>query len=165
VGSGVTQRYRRVPIATAAGDEDTALLAAVQVPIAGVYELDSASSVWLAARRAVVATLPPGGTGATGGIALRIRLSTGSEREHGSIELIKKLLDGIGDSFYAYTGANLEETARELAVELKQGQAEMSMLLSSPRGALLASGQRLCAADVTIVPGARAQLEVELRAV
>jgi hypothetical protein len=164
VEPGVVQRYRRVPIATAAGDEDEALLAAVQVPIAGVYQLDSAASVWLAVRRAVVATLPPRETAASGGIQLRIRLATGSEREHGSIELIKKLLDGIGDSFYAYAGANLEETARGLAAELEQGQAEMSMLLSSPHGALLAAGERLGAADVTIVPGARPQLEIELRA-
>ena len=53
-------------------------------------------------RRAVVATLPPDGIAPPGGIELRILLSTGSEREHGSIELIKKLLDGIGDAFYAY---------------------------------------------------------------
>jgi hypothetical protein len=164
VGPGVVLRYRRVPAATAAGDDDEAPLAVVQVPIAGVHDLDSASSAWLAARRAVVATLPPDGIAPPGGIELRILLSTGSEREHGSIELIKKLLDGIGDAFYAYGGADLEEAARGLAAELKQGQDEMTMLLSSPRGAWLAGGERFGAADVAIVPGARPQLEVELHA-
>jgi hypothetical protein len=164
VGPGVVQRYRRVPAATAAGDTDGVSLAAVDVPIAGVYELDSASSAWLAARRAVVATLPADGTVPPGGIELRIRLSTGSDREHGSIELIKKLLDGIGDAFYAYAGADLDETARGLAAELKQGQDEMTTLLSSPRGALLASGERFGAVEVAIVAGSRAQLDVELRA-
>ena len=38
------------------------------------------------------------------------------------------------------------------------------MLLSSPRGAWLAGGERFGAADVAIVPGARPQLEVELHA-
>jgi hypothetical protein len=163
VGAGVVLRYRRVPAAAAAGAVE-APLAAVQVPIAGVYDLDSASSAWLAARRAVVATLPPDGIAPPGGMELRILLSTGSQREHGSIELIKKLLDGIGDAFYAYGGADLDETARGLAAELKQGQDEMTMLLSSPRGALLASGERFGAAEVAIVAGARPQLEVELRA-
>jgi hypothetical protein len=165
VGPGVVQRYRRVPAATAAsGEDDEAPLAAVQVPIAGAYELESASRAWLVARRAVVAALPADGTVPAGGIELRIRLATGSEREHGSIELIKKLLDGIGDAFYAYAGPDLDETARALATELKQGQDEMTMLLSSPRGALLASGQRFGAADVAIVTGSRPQLEIELRA-
>jgi hypothetical protein len=160
-GTGVIQRYRRVPIAAAAADEE-ALLAAVQVPIAGVYELDSAASVWLAARRAVVAARPPAGTAPPGGIELRVRLATGSERERGSIELIKKLLDGIAQAFSIHAGENLEERARALAAELGQGQAEMRMLLSAPHGALLAGGRRFSAAEITIVAGTAPRFEIEL---
>ena len=57
---GVVQTYRRAPAASTADDGDADVLAAVEVPIAGVFELDSARRVWLATRRVVVATLPPG---------------------------------------------------------------------------------------------------------
>ena len=102
-GRASSRRYRRVPVATAADEDDEAVLAAVQVPIAGVFELDSASTRlarWLVApwsrRFPRTAPLLQAGSSCASGS------STGSEREHGSIELIKKLLDGIGDAFYAY---------------------------------------------------------------
>ena len=40
----------------------------------------------------------------------------------------------------------------------------MSTLLSSPRGALLAAGERFAAVEVIVTAGARAQLDIELRA-
>jgi hypothetical protein len=38
----------------------------------------------------------------------------------------------------------------------------MATLLSSPRGALLAPGERFAAADVIVAAGTQAQLEIEL---
>jgi hypothetical protein len=161
-GPGVVLTYRRVPLASDSGegDEET-VLAALEVPIAGVYELDSARQVWLATRRVVVATLPAGAA-PPGATALRARLSTGTDREHGSAQLIKKLLDGTRAAFQVYVGDDLESTAQRLAVELRSGQAELETLLGSPRGAVLAPGERFVAADVIVVAGTRAQLEIEL---
>lgn len=164
-GPAVIQHYRRVPPAAAAAEDDEALLAAVQVPIAGVFELDSARLVWLAARRVVVATLPAAGAAAPGGVALRARVVTESDRERGSTELIEKLLDGIRAAFQVYTGADLEDAARRLAAELRGDPAEMTALLSSPRGAVLGAAERFAAAEVTVAAGSHPQLAIELRAV
>jgi hypothetical protein len=108
-----------------------------------------------------VATLPPAGA-APGAIALRARLSTGSDRELGNAQLVKKLLDGIRAAFQVYAGDDLDGTAQRLAAELRGDQAELATLLSSPRGAVLGRGQRFAAADVLIDAGTQAQLEIEL---
>jgi hypothetical protein len=179
-GPGVTQTYRRVPAAAAEPEDDDALLAAVQMPIAGVYELDSASRVWLAVRRAAVAALPPAGTPPPGGVDVRIRLASGTERERGSVDLIKKVLLGVCASFHAYDGASLAEIARGLAAELRGEEAEITALLSSPRGAVLGpSGflslrgervqvnpvdDRIRTAEIAVTAGEPPQLEIELRA-
>jgi hypothetical protein len=163
-GPAVIQSYRRVPAARAADEDDEAVLAAVQVPIAGVFELDSARLVWLAARRVVVATLPARGAAAPGGLELRARLVTESDRERGSTELIKKLLDGIRAAFQVYAGPDLEDASRRLAAELRGDPAEMSSLLSSPRGAVLGAGERFAAAEVVVAAGSRPRLDIELRA-
>jgi hypothetical protein len=163
-GPAVIQSYRRVPAALAADEGDEGVLAAVQVPIAGVFELDSARLVWLAARRVAVATLPVAGGAPSAGVALRARLVTESERERGSTELIKKLLDGIRAAFQVYAGADLEDAARRLAAELRSDPAEMSALLSSARGAVLGAGERFAVAEVTVAAGSRPRLEIELRA-
>jgi hypothetical protein len=161
-GPGVVQTYRRVPLAAVPGegDEET-VLAALEVPIAGVYELDSARHVWLATRRVAVATLPPG-SAPPGATALRARLFTGTERELGNAQLIKKLLDGTRAGFQVYAGDDLEDTAQRLAAELRADRAEMATLLGSPRGAVLAPGERFAAAAVIVAAGTQAQLEIEL---
>ncbi len=138
--AGVVQTYRRVPWRPIAdeGDEET-VLAALEVPIAGVYELDSARHVWLATRRVVVATLPPGQRRPSGQRSPCVRVSPrDSDRELGNVQLIKRLLDGIRAAFQVYAGDDLEGTAQRLAAELRADQAEMTTLLSSPRGAVLA---------------------------
>jgi hypothetical protein len=163
-GPGVIQTYRRLPVAVAADGEDEAVLAAVQVPLTGIFELDSARLVWLAVRRAVVATLPAGDSASSGGVELRAHLVTESGRELGSTELIERLLAGIRASFLRYAGDDLEDTARRLAAELKSDPAEMSTLLSSPRGALLAAGERFAAAEIIVAAGTHPRLEIELRA-
>ena len=162
-GPGVVQTYRRVPMAIAAdeGDEPT-VLAALEVPIAGVYELDSARHVWLATRRVALATPVAASAAPRGSTALRARLSTGTDRELGNVQLIKKLLDGIRAAFQLYAGDDVEGTAQRLAAELRADQAEIATLLGSPRGAVLAPGERFAAADVIVVAGTRALLEVEL---
>jgi hypothetical protein len=159
---GVVQTYRRAPLVATADEGDADVLAAVEVPIAGVFELDSARRVWLATRRVVVATLPPGTVAPHHGVALRAGLSTGSDREHGNVPLISRLLAGILASFRTYAGDDLDEAARRLAAELGGDQAEMTMLLSSPRGAVLGSHDHLGAAEVTVMPGTRPQLEITL---
>jgi hypothetical protein len=161
-GPGVVQAYRRVPVALPPADEEEIVLAALRVPIAGVYELDSARQVWLATRRVAVATLPAPDTAAPAAIALRARLSTGSDRELGNAQLVKKLLDGIRAAFQVYAGDDPDGTAQRLAAELRGDQAELAMLLGSPRGAVLEPGRRFAAADVLIDAGAPAQLEIEL---
>lgn len=165
-GPDVIQRYRRAPFAVAADDddEDEPVLAALQVPITGVFELDTTALVWVAVRRLAVATLPAGSAAPPGGVELRARLVTESDRVLGSTELIKKLLDGIRASFQPYAGADAEDAAQRLAVELRADAAEMSALLASPRGAVLGAGERFDAAEVTIAPGASPRLEIELRA-
>ncbi|MDP9259690.1 MAG: hypothetical protein M3Q31_24495 [Actinomycetota bacterium] len=164
-GPGVIQSYRRVPVAAAAEDEDEAMLAALQVPLKGVFELDTARLVWLAVRRVVVGALPAGSARPPGGIELRARLVAESEREPVTTELIERLLDGIRASLQVYAGADLEATARRLAAELKADPAEMSTLLSSPRGAVLADGEHFAAVEVIVTAGARAHLDVELQTV
>jgi hypothetical protein len=161
-GPGVIQSYRRVPLA-AADDDDRAVLATLQVPLKGVFELDTARLVWLAVRRVAVAALPAGAA-PLGGVELRARLVAESEREPVTTELIERLLDGIRASLQVYAADDLEGTARRLAAELKADQAEMSTLLSSPRGAVLAAGERFAAVEVIVTAGARAQLDIELRA-
>ena len=151
-------------MAASADDGDADVLAAVEVPIAGVFELDSARRVWLATRRVVVATLPPGSVAPAHGVALRAGVATGSDREHGNVPLITRLLAGIVASFRAYAGDDLDDAARRLAAELGGDPAEMTMLLSSPRGVVLGSRDRFGAAEITIAPGTRPQLEIELTA-
>jgi hypothetical protein len=163
-GPGVIQSYRRVPLAAAADDDDKAVLATLQVPLKGVFELDTARLVWLAVRRVGVGALPAGAA-PPGGVELRARLVAESEREPVTTELIERLLDGIRASFQVYAADDLEGTARRLAAELKADQAEMSTLLSSPRGAVLAAGERFAAVEVIVTSGARAQLDIELRAI
>ena len=97
-----------------------------------------------------------------GTTALRARLFTGTERELGNAQLIKKLLDGTRAAFQVYAGDDLEGTAQRLGCELRADQAELATLLSSPRGALLAPGERFAAADVIVAAGTQAQLEIEL---
>jgi hypothetical protein len=162
-GPGVIQSYRRVPVPTAADDDDEAVLATLQVPLEGIYELDTARLVWLAVRRVAVAALAAG-TASPGRIELRARLAAESEREPVTTELIERLIDGIRASFQVYAADDLEGTARRLAAELKADPAEMSTLLSSPRGAVLAAGQRFAAVEVIVTTGARAQLDIKLRA-
>jgi len=161
---GVVQTYRRVPAATTAGDDEI-VVAAAQVPIAGVFELESARRVWLLTRRVVVATLPAGTVVASPGVTLHARLLTGSEREHGNVPLIRKLLDGIRAAFQVDGGVDdVDGAARQLARDLGEDQDEMSALLSSPRGAVLGARAGWRAVDIAIAPGASPQLELELRA-
>jgi hypothetical protein len=161
---GVVQTYRRVPAAPIA-DGNEMVVAAAQVPIAGVFELDSARRVWLLTRRVVVATLPAGTVMEPPGVALHARLLTGSEREHGNVPLIRKLLDGVRAAFQVDGGVDdIDGAALQLARDLAEGQDEMHALLSSPRGALLGARATWHAADIAVVPGASSQLEIELRA-
>jgi hypothetical protein len=166
-GAAVIQTYRRTPVAVAvsAEEDEPVVLAAVQVPLKGVYELDSARLVWLAVRRVVVATLPAGGAAAPGGIELRARLVAESDREHVTTELIERLLDGIRASFQVYAGEDIDATARRLAAELKADASEMTALLTSPHGAILGAGERFAAVEVIAAAGAQPQLSIELRAV
>jgi hypothetical protein len=150
-------------VAAAVDDDDEAVLATLQVPLKGIFELDTARLVWLAVRRVAVGTLPAGGAAPPGGIELRARLVAESEREPVTTELIERLLDGIRASFQVYAGTDLEDTARRLAAELKADPGEISTLLSSPRGAVLAAGERFAALEVIVATGARAQLDIELR--
>ena len=164
-GPAVIQTYRRVPSAVPANaDEEQPALAAVQVPLKGVYELDTARLVWLAVRRAAVATLPPASAGLPGGIELRARLVAETDREPVTTELLERLLDGIRASFQVYAGDDVEDTARRLAAELRADPAEIATLLSSPRGSLLAAGERFAAVEVIVSAAAQPQLAIELHA-
>lgn len=164
-GPAVIQTYRRVPSAVPANaDEEQPALAAVQVPLKGVYELDTARLVWLAVRRAAVATLPPASAGVPGGIELRARLVAETDREPVTTELLERLLDGIRASFQVYAGDDVEDTARRLAAELRADPAEIATLLSSPRGSLLAAGERFAAVEVIVSAAAQPQLAIELHA-
>ena len=138
------------------------MLAALEVPIAGVYELDSARHVWLATRRVAVATLPPGSAAPPGATALRARLFTGTERELGNAQLIKKLLDGTRAAFQVYAGDDLEGTAQRLAPSSgpirprwRRCSARRAEPCSHP-----ASGSRLPTSSSRA--GTRRQLEIEL---
>ena len=177
--AGAVQRYRRVPIAAVESEESGPLLAAVRVPVIDGMELESASAVWLAARQAVVAQIPEGTEAPPGAVELRVRLTPESERRRGSVELVKKLLDGVCAAFHVYGGANLEEVARRLALELGGEPESMRALASSPRGALLGAydcfwlrgervqvspaDDRIQAAEIAFVSGGVPQIEIELR--
>ena len=165
-GPAVIQTYRRVPSAVPAdeADEEQPALAAVQVPLKGVYELDTARLVWLAVRRAAVATLPPASAAVPGGIELRARLVAETDREPVTTELLERLLDGIRASFQVYAGDDVEDTARRLAAELRADPSEISTLLSSPRGSLLAAGERFAAVEVIVSAAAQPHLAIELHA-
>jgi hypothetical protein len=162
---GVVQTYRRAPLAVPGSEDDEAEqappLATVNVPLKGVYELDTARLVWLAVRRVAVAALPAA-TPAPGGIALRARLVAESEREPITTELLERLFDGIRASFRVYDG-DVEDTARRLASELKADPVEMTNLLTSPNGALLSAGERFEASEVIVTSGPHPKLEIELR--
>jgi hypothetical protein len=160
---GIVQRYRRVPAAAVAGEDEPAVRASLQVPIAGVFELDSARLVWLAVRRVAVGTLPVVDPAPPGGLALHVRLATGSDRERGSTELIKRLLDGVRASFQVYAGENPAEAARRLGGELRAGESEVLDLLNSPRAGLLGAGDRFGSVELEILASERPQLEIELR--
>ena len=80
---------------------------------------------------------------------------------------------------HVYDGANLDEIARRLALELGRDPERMRELASSPRGALLGAydcfwlrgegvqvspaDDRIHAAEVAFVTGAVPQIEIELR--
>jgi hypothetical protein len=178
---GAVQRYRRVPVAVAGGEDDGAMLARVLVPVADGREIDNAREVWLAARRAVVAGLPVAAEAPPGGIDLRVRVVVGADPRRGSADLVKKLLDGVIASFQVYNGANVEEVVRRLSLELGEDPERLRELALSTRGALLGAndsfwlrqagvqlspaGDRMHAAEVVFVSGAVAQLEIELRAI
>jgi hypothetical protein len=168
-GPGVVQTYRRAPlVVAAAGDDDEREppLAVVRVPLRGVYELDTERLVWLAVRRAVVATLPPAGAPPTGGIELSVHMVAETEREPVTTELLARLIEGIRTSFLLREGEDLEETARRLAraAELRADAAEVNVLLGSPNGALLPAGGRFAAVEIIVTSGPGPQLLIELRA-
>jgi hypothetical protein len=166
-GPAVVQTYRRVPVALPASegdDEEEPALAAVQVPLRGVYDLDTARMVWLAVRRVAVATLPPASAAVTGGIALHARLVAETDREVVTTELLERLIDGIRASFLLYAGDDPEGTARRLATELRADPSEITTLLTSPSGSLLAAGERFAAVEVIVTTGSHPQLAIELRA-
>jgi hypothetical protein len=164
-GPAVIQTYRRAPIAVPVdeGDEteEEPPLATVQVPLKGVFELDTARLVWLAVRRVAVATLPAASP-ASGGIELRVRLVAESEREPITTELLERLFDGIRASFQVYEG-DVDGASRRLASELKADPSEMTKLLTSPNGALLPAGERFAASEVIVTTGANPKLAIELR--
>jgi hypothetical protein len=121
IATGAVQRYRR---AVLAGSGDGETIAVVRVPVSDGHELETSQDVWFAVRDALAAALPAGAAG--GALDLRVRFVTGAARTHGSVELIRKLIDGVCAS--------------------------------------LDAGISLDAAEVTIVPGSSAQLEIALRA-
>jgi hypothetical protein len=168
-GPGVVQTYRRAPlVVAAAGDDDEREppLAVVRVPLRGVYELDTERLVWLAVRRAAVATLPAAGAVPPRGIELAARLVAETEREPVTTELLERLVEGIRRAFQAHEGDDLEDAARHLAraAELRTDAAEVSALLSSPNATLLAPGGRFAAVEIIVTSGSSPQLAIELRA-
>jgi hypothetical protein len=178
-GDSAVQRYERVPVAAVESEESGALLAAVRVPVIDGLEVETARHVWLAARTVIAADLPAGVASDRGGVDLRIRFTVESPRRRGNIELVKKLLDGVCAAFQLYGGANLDEVARRLVLELGGDPERMRELASSPRGALLGAydcfwlrgegvqvspaDDRIHAAEVAFVTGAVPQIEIELR--
>jgi hypothetical protein len=169
-GSVVIQTYRRAPLVTAtAGDGDEQPeppLAIVRIPLQGVYELDTERLVWLAVRRAAVATLPAGGAVPPGGLELTAHLVAETEREPVTTELLERLIEGIRRAFQAHEGDDLEDAARRLAraAELRTDAAEVNALLSSPNATLLAPGGRFAAVEIIVTSGPSPQLAIELRA-
>ena len=99
-----------------------------------------------------------------GGIELRARLVAETDREPVTTELLERLLDGIRASFQVYAGDDVEDTARRLAAELRADPSEISTLLSSPRGSLLAAGERFAAVEVIVSAAAQPHLAIELHA-
>ena len=136
--AGVVQRYRHAPVGVAAGGDAGTLLASVRVPITDGHELDTARAVWLATRDALHAALPPDAAALPAGVDLRVRFVTGAARTQGTVELIRRLLDGVSASLYGR-----EDDAG-----------------TDPRPA----DDRIRAAEVTFALGAAPQLEIELRA-
>jgi len=137
-GGGVVQQYRHAMPGTADADDAT-LLAAVRVPITDGHELETARSVWLATRAALAGALSPEAAASPGGVDLRVRFVTGAARTHGSVELMRSLLDGVSASVYGRT---------------EGGDA----------GEPSAADDRIRVAEVTLALGAAPQLEIELRA-
>jgi hypothetical protein len=136
--AGVVQRYRHAPFAAAADEADATLIASVRVPLTDGHELDTAQAVWLATRDALHAALPPAAGASPAGVELRVRFVTGIARTQGSVELIRRLLDGVSASLYRHAGDAGSEP----------GPAD----------------DRIRVAEVTFVLGAAPQLEIELRA-
>jgi len=169
-GPGVIQTYRRVPLVGAArdetGEEPESILAALRIPLKGIYELDTERLVWLVVRRAVVAALPAAGAAPPGGIELSARLVAETQREPVTTELLERLIEGIRLSFRAHAGKALEEASRRLAraSELRTDAAEVNALLSSPNGTLLAAGARFAAVEILVMSGPEPRLSIELRA-
>lgn len=162
---GVIQTYRRAPIALPVNEDDEAgedaPLATVRVPLKGIFELDTARLVWLAVRRVAVAALPAASP-VSGGVELRARLVAESEREPITTELLERLFDGIAAAFRVYEG-DVEDASRRLASELRADPSEMTKLLTSANGAVLAPGERFAASEVIVSSGANPSLEIELR--
>jgi hypothetical protein len=90
IAAGVVQRYRRAAIADDGGEET---IAAVHVPVSDGHELETSHDVSAAVDVTLAAALPAGGV--TGALDLRVRFVTGAARTHGSVELIRKLIDGV----------------------------------------------------------------------
>jgi hypothetical protein len=163
-GPAVIQTYRRAPIAVPVDEdgetEEEPPLATVQVPLKGVFELDTARLVWLAVRRVAVATLPAASPAS--GIELRVRLVAESEREPITTELLERLFDGIRASFQVYNG-DVDDASHRLASELRADASEMTKLLTSANGALLPAGERFAASEVIVTTGVNPNLAIELR--
>jgi hypothetical protein len=173
----IVQRYRRVPLADLGDEAAGAMLATFSAKVADPRSVDSARAVWLTARRAVIGTLAAGDPAPGSAVDLRLRV-VGPWR--GSVDLIKKLLDGVCAAFHVYEGANIGEIVRRLAAELGEDPAELTGLLSSRRGAVLGpcdfmwlrgervqvspADDRIHAAEVTFAPGDPPLLVAELRA-
>ena len=136
--AGVVQRYRHAAVGTTSPDDAAVLLASLRVPITDGHELDTAHAVWLATRDAMNAALPAGAASTTGGVDLRVRFVTGAARTQGTVEVIRRLLDGVSASVFGSADA----TGSEL----------------SP------ADDRIRTAEVTFVRGASPQLEIDLRA-
>jgi hypothetical protein len=125
IAAGAVQRYRRAQVA---GDEGEETTAAVRVPVSDGHELETSQDVWLAVGDALAAALPAGG--AIGALDLRVRFVTGAARTHGSVELIRKLIDGVCASLDAGISLDAAEVAfvpgssARLEIELRALPAE-----------------------------------------
>jgi hypothetical protein len=120
IAAGAVQRYRRAQVA---GDEGEETTAAVRVPVSDGHELETSQDVWLAVGDALAAALPAGG--AIGALDLRVRFVTGAARTHGSVELIRKLIDGVCASLDAGISLDAAEvtfvsgSSAQLEIELR----------------------------------------------